>query len=1020
MPSSTIPSIRKLSLLSALLLIGLALALPAQPALAVTIPANYYLIAIGTTAGDTIGNVDDTASGAAACSLRDAANIVTAGTTAGPVTGCDITAIGTPDAANPVYVINYPANLVYTIDMVTPLDEIDIAYNPVYILGTDPTTDIIQGDDLLPINSGSRMFNFFQSDSFLVNLTLRYGDGRGREGANLINRVGTLTLENVRIYGANTTAAGAGLANTNGGTLNIIAGSIIGNQAEPNVINGTLGVFGGAGVLNWNATMLIEDSTVHYNTTAQMRDGGGIYNAGTLTIRNSVIAHNTLTAVSGADGAGIYNRSTLIIEGGQIHSNTTNGNGGGIYNGVLGQTTISGGTVIGGNGTPNSASEGGGIYNQLFGLGGFVRILDAEISYNTTGRGGGGIFNDGGPLEIGSPTHAAIISHNVAGSINGGGIYSEDGVVNITNTTMEDNEALGGFGRGGAIYNVVRTTTSAVANISDSVLNSNDARLGGAIYNAGDGAVLTLDNTAVTNNTTGNGGGGGIMNDFFAQMFIQNGSVIGGVGNGNIAGFNGGGILNLGSTMTIADSEVSFNTSSDGSGGGITNHLNTISDPDTPSSLIITNSQITDNRAINGGVFDPFAGGIYNVSSNLTMIDSALDRNEAANGGGGLLNEDGTVIIHGGTVSENIAGGDGGGILNRTLFGFGELTTSTSLNRTTLLDNTATGNGGAIFNHVTIFGKTAVVVVRRATIGDTGVGNTAALGGAIYNMSNNLPEAAEVRVSRSYIINNSDGIYHDNADTRVIHSCIEDNGAGFTNITPGDTQNATDNWWGAADGPSDLGGSSATGSGDGVTDGVDFTPFNTLGCMEYPPGEAPVDDEPVIDEPVAVTGGGEAPVTAFSDPAISKAGAPASATVGEEVVWTVRVWNPGSTPTDNLVFVRDPIPDMFDITDATATRGVVSIEGQEVRVEIGVLQPGEEVIVTITTVANSLAEAGQVCNTASADWNSTFTATGCVAIFPDALPPTGGEPVAIPWAWLTLALIALGAGGYALRRRRWA
>ena len=943
------------------------------------VPTDYYLIAIGTSPGDTIGNAVDLSSGAAACTLRDAAEIVTAGTVAGPVTGCDITAIGSPDPANPVYVINYPASMVYTIDMTlpNPLDEIQIAFNPVHIIGTDPATDIIQGDITRPLGLGSRTFNFFDSDSTLCNLTLRYGDGRGREGATLINRAGELTLDNVRVYGSTTTGPGAGLANTTSGTMNIINGSIIGDQSEPNQIAGTIGAFGGAGILNWNSTLLIEDSTVHYNTTDQLRDGGGIYNTfgATVTLRNSTIANNTLTAVSNADGGGIFNDGELIVEGGHIHSNTTSGDGGGIYNDFSAELTISDGAIIGGVGTPNTASEGGGIFNlsfQIPGFTGFLHVFDAEISYNTTGRGGGGIFNDGGDVIIGDATRPVLIANNEAGSINGGGIHNEDGTLTITNSAINNNVALGGFGQGGGIYNAAITGPSTVL-LTDSSLDNNQARIGGGLYNAGDEAVATLNNTFVTNNSTVNGGGGGIVNTFRGDVTIENGSIIGGAGNGNSSGFNGAGVFNFGSTLTITDSEVSFNIATDGSGGGIYNAVNIQPDPDEPSTATITNSRITDNQAVFGSVFNPDGGGIYNWESSLVISNTVIDDNQAADQAGGLLNEDGTVSVTGGSISGNSAGTDGGGVFNRTRFGFGNQVTSTTISGTSILDNRVPGNGGAIYNHVNIFGKTAVVTVDSALIGDIGTPNSAGIGGAVYNNSANLPEAASVVVTNSIIRANSDGFYHDNATTRVNTSCIEDNGAGFVNNTPDEVQDATNNWWGATDGPSDLGGSTATGSGDGVTAGVDFSGFYTVSCTQpTPPPPSQLIFNPVIQKLGALSDGG--------------LGLP-----GDSAVWTITVTNVGDVGAADVV-VTDTLPAALGITSVTTTKGTVSISGQTVTVDIGTLAPGETVVIRIETTILSSPADDMLVNTAMVSGSGVQrSATASLGVV-SGLPDTGYPP----------------------------
>src|SRR5262249_50866838 len=82
--------------------------------------------------------------------------------------------------------------------------------------------------------------------------------------------------------------------------------------------------------------------------------GGGIYNAGTLTVRGSAISGNFVAWNSGeARGGGIYNEgemtlSNSTVSGNQVWNIDLNGCGSGIYNaGVL---TVSNSTISGNGG----------------------------------------------------------------------------------------------------------------------------------------------------------------------------------------------------------------------------------------------------------------------------------------------------------------------------------------------------------------------------------------------------------------------------------------------------------------------------------------------------------------------------------------------------------------------------------------------------------------------------------------------------------------------------------------------
>jgi uncharacterized repeat protein (TIGR01451 family) len=164
--------------------------------------------------------------------------------------------------------------------------------------------------------------------------------------------------------------------------------------------------------------------------------------------------------------------------------------------------------------------------------------------------------------------------------------------------------------------------------------------------------------------------------------------------------------------------------------------------------------------------------------------------------------------------------------------------------------------------------------------------------------------------------------------------------------------------------------------------------------------------------PAPSSSGGAAPIITATDPAISKLGAPQYVTIGETVIWTIVVSNPGPVPT-GAVFVNDPIPDMLDIVNATTTRGTTAITGQVVTVDIGILAPGESATITIETIGNHLAQPGELCNTATA---GNVSATACVTLFPDNLPATGGHPLHWKW-WIVAAIVLPTIGGTWLLRR---
>ncbi|MCP4022076.1 MAG: tandem-95 repeat protein, partial [Desulfobacteraceae bacterium] len=182
-------------------------------------------------------------------------------------------------------------------------------------------------------------------------------------------------------------------------------------------------------------------------------EGGGIYNAGTLTVQNSTISNNKV----GIDGGGIYNDGTLTVKNTSISGNTADSEGGGINNQRylnIYNSTISNNEALGGPGggiyvgfnlkiydstisNNYSAVMGGGIFNTYF-----MEIHNSTISYNDAKWYGGGICNSYNYYT--SMIYGSTISGNSANN-QGGGIYSRD-ALNLYHSTIANNTASSGAG----------------------------------------------------------------------------------------------------------------------------------------------------------------------------------------------------------------------------------------------------------------------------------------------------------------------------------------------------------------------------------------------------------------------------------------------------------------------------------------------------------------------------------------------------------------------------------------------
>jgi CSLREA domain-containing protein len=154
---------------------------------------------------------------------------------------------------------------------------------------------------------------------------------------------------------------------------------------------------------------------------------------------------------------------------------------------------ISGVTIRNGN----SASSGGGLYNQ----GGTVTLANSVVFSNTAsgGNGGGGLHNTG----VLTLTNTSVLSNTAASGKDGGGVSNgSGGTLVITGSVLSGNKA---GDDGGGVY-----VNSGVLTMTNTTLSGNSADdNGGGLYNT-NGATSWLNNVTASNNTAdANGDGGG-------------------------------------------------------------------------------------------------------------------------------------------------------------------------------------------------------------------------------------------------------------------------------------------------------------------------------------------------------------------------------------------------------------------------------------------------------------------------------------------------------------------------------
>ena len=387
--------------------------------------------------------------------------------------------------------------------------------------------------------------------------------------------------------------------------------------------------------------VISQGKTVTINLNGYTLNGGGqgpvitVEEGGKLTIEDASIDRDGKITGGEADyGGGIYvDGGTLIMEGGAISGNEAK-NGGGVYltNGAT--FTMTGGEISE-NSLTNTSGKGGGVYVGT----------DCTFTINAEALGDA-VIKDNVALgkTVTDGTWNYIHTH-------GGGVAVNKGTLNFTNALITGNRATGenGYG-GGGIYASDSKVTIVNSKISDNSGFPSETNLlteaGGGGINACNDTVLEMTGTEVSRNV-------GLMGAGIYLNSIASAEIVDCVITGNKAQkdltstsyYNsslGGGILYRSSGGVIAPPEL----------GG--------DDDDEPApapeyALTITNSTISGNTAAEGGGGICVYGGTMKVENNTT-----IEKNESPQGGG--IHSQGTAVLTNCTLSENDGSGAGGAL----------------------------------------------------------------------------------------------------------------------------------------------------------------------------------------------------------------------------------------------------------------------------------------------------------------------------------------------------------------------
>lgn len=582
--------------------------------------------------------------------------------------------------------------------------------------------------------------------------------GNGGGGICAVGKKSDVTLDGVTVTGNKATyskkGTGAGIE-AQGGSLTVKDSTISNNEAQGN----------GGGIFSAEGNVLdVSGSTIQGN---KADNGGGIHmgeardtskTPSKATITDTKILDNE--AIGSGEGGGVYvggPRADATLKGCTVANNKSVSTGGGIA-AKLGTVTLDDTTV-----ENNQAVNGGGLFHLGIAVPGSLTLQNGSIIRNNTASSmGGGLFLWG---NVGLKSDNSEISGNKA--LYGAGIAASQYTANFASPKLElvdtkvNNNGDANTVMGGGIY----AAQGVVLNAKNTKFLDNTAKSGGGIL-LWSNSSADLNNSEVSGNKATGDGGGVYVYDATCSLTTSNGTVF-----RENSGYRGGGIFSSGGTVTVEDSTFEKNTATD-DGGAIAATQN--------SSLTVRNSKVLENKAADT------AGGILAEKSTLEVTDSIIDGNRASVGGGlyiadidapGETKEDKPEhTITRTEITNNTA--DGMGIGGGIYLGAQKLT---------ITDSKLTGNNTISKNGQTQGGAIVAYSPGDFTLDNTLIqGNTADVGGGIHVLSTKLRDSHIILCNNTRITGNvanqfGGGIFLDNMNNpavlELVNASVDNNTA---------------------------------------------------------------------------------------------------------------------------------------------------------------------------------------------------------------------------------------------------
>ena len=399
-------------------------------------------------------------------------------------------------------------------------------------------------------------------------------------------------------------------------------------------------------------------------------------------------------------------------------------------------------------------------------IGADVKLENVNVTGNSSQGNGGGIYVEDGSVEIigGSVSNnTAVGLPDQSGIQGGGGIYAVRSDVVLKDTTVSNNTVTGANSDGGGVLvknGSLTVTDSTISDntapdqgggivaawsgleITDSTISGNKAAVGAGILTEDNKAAgehtHTITNSKIQNNEASNIGGGMYIGTS-SDMTITDSTL-----SGNTATNQGGAIVTYSArNVTLDHTTVKGNKAA--IGGGILSFGTALADTHI---TLKSGTEVTGNTATSGA-------GLYawSVGSNPVQIDiekSSITNNTATNAGGGIFAYIGVKVrADGADISGNKAV-NGGGLYLYGTAADPSRTTVDLINKTTITNNSATSYGGGIFayNGVTLKAENTKFL-----------GNTANTAGGILLWSNSSADLDNSEVSGNKATGNGGGVY---------------------------------------------------------------------------------------------------------------------------------------------------------------------------------------------------------------------------------------------------------------------